>query len=176
MLLVIVGLALILLDIAIAPENTGMVIELLPDFIGYALVLIGIRREVRYGGVFQKAMIVSLCGAVAGAVLYAMKALGFGLSAAMTILLLEVFELLLMVVLLFLIVRAFRELEQDLQLQLKAKPLLYLWLCYTLSVAAAYIAQLTVSVGGIASLVSDLLAIAMLYLLYTNYLTLQEKE
>lgn len=175
MLLIIIGLALIMLDIAIAPGSAGAVIELLPDFIGYGLVLFGIRREKEHAFVFHKAMLISLCGAVASAVLYVMKALGLSLGAAMTVLLLEIFELILMIILLFMIVRAFRELEQDLQLPLKAKALLCLWICHTLSVAVSYIFQTEAAIYSLASLLADVLAVVMLYLLYTNYQSLKEE-
>lgn len=174
MLLIIIGLALIMLDIAIAPGNAGVVIELLPDFIGYGLVLFGIRREKEHAAVFHKAMLLSLCGAVAGAVLYGMKALGFASSAAMTILLLEVFELILMVILVFMITRAFRELGQDLQLDMKGKPLLCLWICHTVTLALSYIFQTEVAIYSLASLLSDILAVVILYLLYMNYQNLKE--
>ena len=169
MLLIIIGLALILLDIAIAPTETVMIIELLPDFIGYGLVLLGIRREKEYAMVFQKAMLICLCGAVSGAVLYGMKALGFAVSSAMTILLLEVFELILMVILVFMITRAFKELEQDLQQDLKGKPLFYLWLCHAVTAVVSYIFQTKVAIYSLASLLTDILAVVILYLMYTNY-------
>ena len=175
MLLIIIGLALILLDIAIAPSETVMIIELLPDFIGYGLVLLGIRREKEYAMVFHKAMLISLCGTVAGAVLYGMKALGFAGSAAMTILLLEVFELILMVILVFMITRSFKELGQDLQLDMKGKPLFYLWLCHAVAIIASYIFQTEVAIYSLASLLSDVLAMVILFLLYTNYQKLREE-
>lgn len=169
MLLIIIGLTLILLDIAITPGNAGVMIELLPDFVGYGLVLLGIRREKEYAMVFHKAMLISLCGTVAGAVLYGMKALGFAGSAAMTILLLEVFELILMVILVFMITRAFKELGQDLQQDLKGKTLFYLWLCHTVTVVVSYIFQTEVAIYSLASLLTDILAVVILYLMYTNY-------
>ena len=169
MLWIITGLVLILLDIAIAPGDTGVMLELLPDFIGYGLVLLGIRREKEYAMVFHKAMLISLCGTVVGAVLYGMKALGFATSAAMTILLLEVFELILMVVLVFMIIRSFKELGQDLQLDMKGKPLFYLWLCHTVTITLSYIFQIDAAIYPMASFLSDILAMVILYLLYTNY-------
>ncbi len=176
MLLITIGLAIIILDIALAPENTAMVIELLPDFLGYALVLIGIRRGVDHGAAFRRAMLISLCGAVISTVLYIMKAAGIAAGAAMTILLLEVFELILMVVLLLLVVRSVRELEQDTQLELKGKPLFYLWLCDVLAVAVSYVFQTVPAVSSLASMLADLLGIVMLYLLFTDWQTLREQE
>lgn len=169
MLWIITGLVLILLDIAIAPGDTGAMIELLPDFVGYALVLFGIRREKEYAMVFHKAMLISLCGAVVSAVLYGMKALGFATSAAITILLLEVFELVLMVILLFIITRSFKELGQDLQLDMKGKPLFYLWLCHTVTITLSYVFQIDVAIYPMASFLSDILAMVILCILYTNY-------
>lgn len=175
MLLIIIGLALILLDIALAPADTAMVIELLPDFIGYGLVLFGIRREKEYAGVFHKAMLIALCGAVASAILFGLKTLGFGGTAIMTVLLMEIFELILMVVLLFMITRAFRDLEQDLQRDMKGKPLFYLWLCHTLTVVLSYAFQTEVAIYSLASLLADVLAVVILYLLFTNYQSLKEE-
>ncbi len=175
MLWIITGLVLILLDIAIAPGDTGAMIELLPDFIGYGLVLFGIRREKEHAAVFHKAMLISLCGAVASAILYGLKALGFGTTAVMTVLLMEIFELVLMVVLLFMITRAFRELEQDLQQNMKGKPLFYLWLCHTVAVVLSYAFQTEAAIYSLASLLSDILAVAIIYLMYTNYQSLKEE-
>lgn len=176
MLLITIGLAIVMLDIALAPENTAMIIELLPDFLGYALVLIGIRRGTNHGRAFRRAMLISLCGAVISTVLYIMKAAGFATGAAMTTLLLEIFELILMAVLLFMVVRSIRELELDLEQDLKGKPLFCLWLCYLLAVAVSYGFQTMPAIGSFAALLADLLGIVMLYLLFCDYQALRDKE
>lgn len=175
MLLIIIGLALVMLDIAIAPGGAVGVLELLPDFIGYGLVLFGIRREKEHGIVFRKAMLISLCAAVVSAILYGMKALNMMVSAAMTILLLEIFELILMIVLVFMVVRAFRELEQDLQKDLKGKPLLFLSIGYTATVVVAYASQMVTEIARLVLPLMDILAMVILYLLYTNYQSLKEE-
>lgn len=174
MLLILVGYLLVCLDVLMQVGESGMILEMPPDFIGYLLMAVGaskLRDESRF---FMKARGFGYMAAGVSGFLFCLRMLSLSYTPMSVLISLEVAELVLMAVNIYLLISALRELEQEKKLQLHGKVLRWLWIALLVVLAAAYIGQIFPVVSSITSLAMDLLSLTIFVFLYLAYQKLQE--
>ena len=161
----LLGLVFATLDLDLTSE-TGTVIGLLPDAIGYILILIGMKEMRLFSYIFSKGTGLALGAAMASASMYIFNLFGGSNSLSLSALLIELAEMVLRSLIIYFITKGLRDMEQEIGLELRGKTLHWVWLGITVITAVSYISAWIPLVSGIAALASGLLSICYLALFY----------
>lgn len=161
----LLGLVFATLDLDLTSE-TGTIIGLLPDAIGYILIIAGMREMRIFSNVFLKGVGVALGAALASGAMYVWNLFGGSDSLSITVLLVELAELILRSFVVFFVTKGVRDMEEEINVEMRGKIMHWLWLGMTVITAVAYLCVWIPVVSGIAALASGLLAIGYLVLFY----------
>lgn len=161
----LLGLVFVTLDLDLTSES-GMVIGLLPDAIGYILMLLGMKEMRLFSHVFSKGTAWALGAIVASGSMYVFRLMGGAGSINMTTLLMELAELILRSLVVFFVTKGVRDMEEEINVEMRGKILHWLWLGMTVITTVAYLCVWIPVVSSIAALASGLLAICYLVLFY----------
>lgn len=140
MIKMLIGLFFICLEMTIAIESDifgMMIIGLLPDFVGFGLLIWGLRELAHENDFFYKNMRFSLWCATVALMIYIMDLIGVTASGDFQPLLLQLLLMVLEPICLFRIVRGVRKVGKDYDIDVKGKLMLIVWIVMTvLSVPA----------------------------------------
>ncbi len=166
MLKILIGLLLVTLDVTMAWGN--MIISLLPDFVGFVLLLMG-QREIAFENEhFGKNVKFCLWCATVALMVFIMDLLGFsatvsgGIQALLLQLLLQVLE----AVCLFRIVRGVQAADREYDLDAKSKLFFIIWLALTAVSSLSLLLGWIELLGKILGLVQAGLAFAFVILFF----------
>ena len=159
----LIGIALVCLEMTLTHQATifgyemTMIISILPDFVGYILLIWGQRELVHENDCFYKNIKFSLwCGTVA-LMIFIMDLIGITARGDFQSILLQMLLMVLEPICLFRIMRGVRQVEKDYETDLKGKLFFAVWLAMTiLSVLGFFAAFID---GGLSSAIGLLLSI-----------------
>ena len=161
----LLGLVFVMLDLDLTSQS-GMVIGLLPDAVGYILVLMGMKEMRLFSHIFTKGTGLTLGAVVASGSIYVFHLMGGAGTISMTALLMGLAELILRTLIIYFITKGLRDMEQEYDMELRGKTLHWVWLAMTVITAVSYISAWIPLVSGIAGIASGLLSICYLALFY----------
>ena len=176
MMLILVGFLCIALDVLLKVGNTAMVLELPPDVLGYLLIGMGATRFRMDSRNMDKLRSFGWVSAAVSGFLFMLRLLSLSYAPVSVVIILELAELALMVIVVYLLMSYVKEKEQITQLPLYSKVLWWLWIALMAVLALNYVGQLIPLLGSITSLVSDLLCLAVFLLLWNAFQLLKEAE
>ncbi len=165
MILILVGFLFVALDVLLNLGNS-MILELPPDFLGYLLLGMGAARLKMDSRYMDKARSFAWVAAGFSGFLFLLRLLSLSYAPVSVVILLELAELALMVIVVYLLMSYIREKEKITQLPLYSKVLWWLWIALMGVLALNYAGQLIPLLGSITSLVSDILCLAIFLLLW----------
>ena len=174
MLLILIGYLFISLDALMSLGEGGMLLELPPDFLGYLLMSIGAGKLQEESRFFQKGKGFGYMAAGVSGFLFLLRLLSLSYAPMSVLISLEVAELVLMAVNVYLLISGLRELEQTKQLKLHGKTMWWLWIGLIVVMAVAYPGQMFPVIANITSLAMDLLCLILFVFFYMAHQALQE--
>ena len=162
---ILIGLAIALLDFPLELAG-GRILDLTPDILGYILVAFGLRNIGSYSHKFAIAYKLNAFTIIAsGAVLGANLLLGAG-NLSMTVVLLGIGEMVFQVILMVLISGGFREMEEELDINLNSKWLKIIAICIAPGIVLGYAGLIVPALEMVGSLVVDIASFGYLILFY----------
>lgn len=176
----LIGIALVCLEMTLTHQVTvfgyeiTMIISLLPDFVGYILLILGQRKLAHENDHFYKNIKFSLwCGTVA-LMVFIMDLIGTTARGDFQSILLQMLLMVLEPICLFRIVRGIRQVEKDYEVDLKGKILFGVWLAMTIMSVVAFFASFFEGLGNIAGLILSILSFAYIALFFNFKLVYEE--
>lgn len=129
---ILFGLILLSLELTITIQNT-FIVGLLPDFLGYLLLVFGM-REVSYGQTdyYANNRKFTFWIGVFSLMVYVMNLIGISSTGSYEALLMQMLVVILEPICLYRLVKGIKTMEQDFELPLNAKALFVLWLLMTI--------------------------------------------
>lgn len=175
MIFILIGFLFVALDMLMTVAG-NMLLELPPDFLGYLLIGIGARQWRKEEKAFEVTATFSWVGAGVSGFLFLLRLLSNNIAPTSMMVILELAESVLMAVVIFLLITAMRNRERDLELNLYTMVMRWLWIAMITALAVSYIGQLVDLLGSIASLVCDLVMLAIFLLLWNGLQLLKEEK
>lgn len=173
MIIVLIGYLFMALDV-LASFGSGGVIELPPDFVGYLLIAFGMSRMKDQSRFFTKAISFGVVGAILAGFVFFVRLLSLSYTASTAVILLEVAEIVMMMIVLYLVIRGLRDVEAERGLQMYGNVMKWLWVAMFVILAASYAVQIFDVWSQIATLATDLISLAIFLFLYNGFQTIKE--
>ena len=136
MIKMLIGLAFVGLELTLTTET--MSISLLPDFVGYILLLMGQRELAHENDYFYKNIKFCLWAGTVSLMVFIMDLIYGSLTVNFQVLLLQMLLLVMEPICLFRIVRGVRQVGKDYDIDVKGKLLFIVWLVMTLLNVASF--------------------------------------
>jgi len=177
----LIGIALVCLEMTLTHQATifgyemTMIISILPDFVGYILLIWGQRELAHENDYFYKNIKFSLwCGTVA-LMIFIMDLLGITARGDFQSILLQMLLMVLEPICLFRIMRGVRQVEKDYETDLKGKLFFAVWLAMTiLSVLGFFAAFIDGGLGNAVGLLLSILSFAYIALFFNFKMVYEE--
>lgn len=136
MIKMLIGLAFVGLELTLTTET--MSISLLPDFVGYILLLMGQRELAHENDYFYKNIKFCLWAGTVSLMVFIMDLIYGSLTVNFQVLLLQMLLLVMEPICLFRIVRGVRQVGKDYDIDVKGKLLFIVWLVMTVLNVASF--------------------------------------
>ena len=136
MIKMLIGLAFVGLELTLTTET--MSISLLPDFVGYILLLMGQRELAHENDYFYKNIKFCLWAGTVSLMIFIMDLISGSLTVNFQALLLQMLLLVMEPICLFRIVRGVRQVGKDYDIDVKGKLLFIVWLVMTVLNVASF--------------------------------------
>lgn len=154
---ILLGMLLFTVDIDLTTE-TGRVIGLVPDFLGYLCVAWGMREMKTWSRNFIKGETGAIGVTLASAILYLAAIMGDKNAISFTLLGLNMVELGGMLLVLFWLTRGMQQIEEDAQRDLHTRLMMIFWICLTVVSVVAFGLSLFTRIGRVISMATPILA------------------
>lgn len=169
----LIGFLFIAFDVGLRlTESVNL--EVPPDFLGYLLILIGMhkcREESRH---FANARSFSWVGLILSGLWFGIKLTGIKNMPFSVPVIMELAELAVSIIVVYLMVAAIREQEELMQLRLGGKILKWVWIGYSALLVLSYVLQLFGWIGSVFALIADLTAVALFFMLFNAFGSMQD--
>lgn len=175
MIIILIGYLFMALDV-LAGFGTNGVIEIPPDFVGYLLIAFGVSKMKEQSRFFMKGISFGVVGAILAGFLFFVRLLSLSYTASTAVILLEVAELIMMMIIFYLVIRGLRDVEAEKCLTLYGNVMKWLWVGMFVILVASYAVQLFDIWSQIATVVTDLISLALFLFLYNAFQTIKEAE
>lgn len=169
----LIGFLFIAFDVGVTLAG-NMKLEVPPDFLGYLLILIGMHRCREESRHFANARSFSWVGLILSGLWFGIKLTGIKNMPFSVPVIIELAELVVSIIVIYLLVAAIREQEELMQLRLGGKALKWVWIGYSVLLVLSYVLQLFGIVGIVVMMVSDLMAVPLFFMLFNAFGTLQD--
>lgn len=172
MIKMLIGLAFIGLELTLTSES--MTISLLPDFIGYILLLLGQRELAHENDYFYKNIKFSLWAGTVSLMVFIMDLVSGSLTVNFQALLLQILLLVMEPICLFRIVRGVRQVGKDYDIDVKGNLLFIVWLVMTILSVAAFLFSGIPALGNALGLLLSICTFAFIALFFNFKLVYDE--
>ena len=163
----LIGIILVCLEMTLTHQATIfgyemiMIISLLPDFVGFILLILGHRELAHENDYFYKNIKFSLWCATVALMTFIMDLIGITARGDFQSILLQMLLMVLEPICLFRIVRGVRQVEKDYEVDLKGKLFFAVWLAMTiLSVVGFFASLIDGNLGNAVGLLLSILSFA----------------